>query len=223
MATNLIPPAPPLPGEARLEIFVHPEGLPPNRPLEENNKFSDARRLELLGTKMLELAYMDVLRTRWAGATAQQLKPSSSKQIVAIMAIPPAPQLPGEALLEIFVHPDSLPHNCGLDDGNQFSDGRRLEVLGERMAKAAYMDVMCTKWPNVNTTQLTTLVDSTISGFMVKVVNTYRWREAVHGCPPHLVQGHEEAHRLFKTYAGAVHIQYGFQRLRDWIAALTEI
>lgn len=68
-----IPPAPTLPGEALIEIFVHPAALPPQRPLEEDNKFSDARRLEYLGGKMSELVYMDMMRARWPRATAPQL------------------------------------------------------------------------------------------------------------------------------------------------------
>ena len=80
MAANLVPPAPILPGEARLEVFVHPDAWPEGRPLEENNKFSDTRRLEYLGNKMVETAYMDVLNARWPKATPQQLVVSPSQR-----------------------------------------------------------------------------------------------------------------------------------------------
>lgn len=68
-----VPPAPRLPGEAALEIFVYP-GSMPNRPLEETNKFSDSGRLEFLGHQMTSAAYTDVMAQRWPAASGEQLK-----------------------------------------------------------------------------------------------------------------------------------------------------
>ena len=70
------------------------------------------------------------------------------------MVIPIAPALPGDALLEIFVHPASIPASRQVDPANKFSDSRRLAVLGQQMTELAYMDVMNEKWPNVPTIQL---------------------------------------------------------------------
>ncbi|KAI0367083.1 hypothetical protein BV20DRAFT_1001090 [Pilatotrama ljubarskyi] len=224
-----IPPAPPLPGEARLEIFVYPDAVPATRPLEDDNKFSDARRLEVLGTTMTEMAYMDVLGKRWPKATAQQLTIltylNDHTPCDREMVVPPAPQLPGEAALEIFVHPQASSAHHALDPDNKFSDGRRLEILGQKMTGLAYMDAMYRQWPNVGAAQLTILCNTTINGFMEKAVRAYRWKERVIGCPPHinLMKSNEEAHRLFRTYAGAVYVEHGYERLRDWVTALTSI
>ncbi|KAJ2981268.1 hypothetical protein NUW54_g10895 [Trametes sanguinea] len=71
----LVPPAPTLPGEAMLEIFIYPDpAFAANRPLNESNKFSDTARLEYLGRKATELAYMDLLRAGWPHSSAEQLQ-----------------------------------------------------------------------------------------------------------------------------------------------------
>ncbi|KAH9895653.1 hypothetical protein C8Q73DRAFT_445341 [Cubamyces lactineus] len=139
------------------------------------------------------------------------------------MAVPTAPALPGEALLEIFVHPASIPATQQIDPTNKFSDGKRLAVLGQSMVELAYMDVMHEKWPNVETVQLQTLVNSTINGFMEKSTNAYRWKERVCGWPRNvnILHDHEEAYRLFRAYAGAVYVEYGYDVLKKWIKDLT--
>ncbi|KAL7278296.1 hypothetical protein ACG7TL_008272 [Trametes sanguinea] len=140
------------------------------------------------------------------------------------MAVPPAPPLPGDALLEIFIHPASVPPNRVCDPTNKFSDGRRLEALGKSLVELAYRDVMQTKWPRSSATEISALVNSTISGFMERAVHAYQWKNAVRGRPPSLdAESREEAGRIFCTYAGAVHVEYGYERLRGWIDALTTI
>ncbi|KAJ8481814.1 hypothetical protein ONZ51_g5757 [Trametes cubensis] len=139
------------------------------------------------------------------------------------MPIPTAPALPGDALLEIFVHPASIPANQQTDPNNKFSDGRRLAFLGQKMTELAYMDAMSEKWPNVQAIQLQTLVNSTIHGFMEKCVNAYRWKERVRGFPQNvdILHDHEEAYRLFRAYAGAVYVEHGYDILKSWIKDLT--
>ncbi|KAI9060807.1 hypothetical protein FKP32DRAFT_1605297 [Trametes sanguinea] len=152
------------------------------------------------------------------------------------MAVPPAPELPGDALLEIFIHPASLPPNRPLDPGSKFSDGIRLKTLGKPMVECAYHDVMQAQWPRSTPAELTGLVNSTIGGFMQKAVHAYRWMDAVRGRPSNidpesreilapigLTRYHQEAERIFYTYAGAVHVEYGYGRLRAWIASLIHI
>ncbi|KAI0824391.1 hypothetical protein BC628DRAFT_1445775 [Trametes gibbosa] len=225
----LLPPAPTLPGEARLEIFVYPEALILNRALEENNKFSDANRLEVLGGKMTDLAYTDVLRSRWPRANAQQLK--APLQRFHTMHVPPAPQLPSEAHLEVFIHPDGPFHSPSVDPTNKFSNAdRRLEELGRKMVDLAYMDVMFTEWPRSIADELHPLVSVTSNGFMERAVATYGWKGQIRASPPNVdIQSPElminvqESIRIFRTYAGAVHIAHGYEVLRDWIRALTTI
>ncbi|OJT09171.1 hypothetical protein TRAPUB_14381 [Trametes pubescens] len=71
------------------------------------------------------------------------------------MAVPPAPELPGEAYLEIFIHPDGPYQMASPDTANRFRDTRSLELLGRKMVDLAYMDIMHYKWPNVTGGQLT--------------------------------------------------------------------
>ncbi|KAI0773079.1 hypothetical protein BD413DRAFT_711192 [Trametes elegans] len=230
-----IPPAPSLPGEARLEVFVFPGALLPDRTLEEDNKFSDAYRLEFLGKKMSELAYMEVLRNRWPKVTSQQLRPSVPgthallrlSSILNIMNIPPQiPELPVEAHLEIFLQWSG--HSENLDPHNKFSNGRRLEVLGREMAEVAYLDIMNKRWPRVTAEQLIILINATLHGLMEKAVLAYDWKHRVRviGNPPREyldLQSAQESHRLFRTYAGAVYVEHGYDILRDWISALTAL
>ncbi|KAI9060806.1 hypothetical protein FKP32DRAFT_1632256 [Trametes sanguinea] len=138
--------------------------------------------------------------------------------------IPPAPELPGDARLEVFVHPAGLPPNRPLEEDNKFSDARRLEYLGMQMSELAYMDVLKSRWPQATAPQLTTLVRSRINGLMERTVDAYRWRDQVRGCPQSVDKNSpQEAHRLFRTYAGAVHVEYGYKVLRDWLAALDRV
>ncbi len=69
-----VPPAPQLPHLALQEIFTYPD---PNRPLDPNNKFSNALRLEFFGSKIALAVYTDVVRELWPGATTAQLKASA--------------------------------------------------------------------------------------------------------------------------------------------------
>ncbi|KAL7278297.1 hypothetical protein ACG7TL_008273 [Trametes sanguinea] len=72
---EFVPAAPALPGEALLEIFVYPNpAFAATRGLEETNKFSDTHRLEFIGRKTTELAYMDLLLTRWPRSSGSQLQ-----------------------------------------------------------------------------------------------------------------------------------------------------
>ncbi|KAI0631395.1 hypothetical protein C8Q77DRAFT_1126546 [Trametes polyzona] len=145
---------------------------------------------------------------------------------MAIVNVPRAPELPGEAFLEIFIHPDGPLQSAGAPDpGNKFASGRHLEQLGKSMAEMAYMDVLFNDWPHADGGHLSALFQSTINSFMEKVVNAYRWKDRVRGCPPGLdiMSDPEESYRLFRTYAGAVHVEHGYDVLRAWIKALMAI
>ena len=58
--------------------------------------------------------------------------------------IPPAPQLSGAAMLEIFVH-RSIP----APTHEPFGNGARLRLLGKPMLKMAYMDTLKDKRPGL--------------------------------------------------------------------------
>ncbi|KAI0367084.1 hypothetical protein BV20DRAFT_981535 [Pilatotrama ljubarskyi] len=138
--------------------------------------------------------------------------------------VPPAPQLPGEALLEIFVYPGSLPPNRELDPSNPFSDCQRLELLGRQMTEAAYMDAMWQRWPHATAQQLQEMVQNSLNNFMERTAAAYQWSHRVHGYPPNFNrESLEESHRLFRVYAGAVSVKYGYPVLRQWFAELLAV
>ncbi|KAI0631396.1 hypothetical protein C8Q77DRAFT_1126555 [Trametes polyzona] len=138
--------------------------------------------------------------------------------------LPPAPPLPGEARLEVFVHPQALPPTRALEEDNKFSDAKRLEFLGTKMAEAAYADVLGARWPKATAQQLNTSVSSRIKGLMERTVDAYKWRDQVRGYPKQFDRSDPlEAHRLFRTYAGAVYVEYGYATLREWIVALDPV
>ncbi|KAH9847752.1 hypothetical protein C2E23DRAFT_889694 [Lenzites betulinus] len=137
---------------------------------------------------------------------------------------PPPPTIPGEARLEVFVHPQALPPNRTLEEDNKFSDADRMQYLGAKMAELAYTDVLRSRWPRATAQQLKVLVNSRMKGLMERTVDAYKWRDQVRGYPPHFDSNQpEEAYRLFRTYAGAVHIAHGYQTLQEWIAALDPV
>ncbi|KAI0354532.1 hypothetical protein OH77DRAFT_1426131 [Trametes cingulata] len=138
--------------------------------------------------------------------------------------IPPAPPLPGEAQLEIFVYPDVVPPTRPLEEDNKFSDARRLEVLGSEMSEVILLEVLAKRWPRATAQQLKTLVSSRMGGLMETTVNAYKWRDHVRGYPPNFDKNKpQEAYRLFRTFCGAVYVEHGYQGLRDWIAALAPV
>ncbi|KAI0631397.1 hypothetical protein C8Q77DRAFT_1126557 [Trametes polyzona] len=136
-------------------------------------------------------------------------------------SVPPAPALPGDARLEIFVYPFGISQNRPLEEGNRFSDCHRLQYLGRIMVSAAYHDAMAQRWPSASAEQLKGMVETTLDGFMETHAAAYRWSDMVLGYPAGFDQNSlEEARRLFCTYAGAVHVEHGYERLKEWIVAL---
>ncbi|KAL1941086.1 hypothetical protein VTO73DRAFT_7722 [Trametes versicolor] len=145
-------------------------------------------------------------------------------------SVPPAPQLPQQALQEIFSYPDP---NRPLDPTNKFSNALRLEFFGSKIALAVYTNVIRDLWPGATRAQLqasTTppICAMTTTGFqtfMERTANAYQWRHQVNGpYPPNVnPQSAEEAHRIFYTYTGAICVHYdseGFARVQNWFADL---
>ncbi|KAI0324227.1 hypothetical protein GY45DRAFT_1439212 [Cubamyces sp. BRFM 1775] len=133
---------------------------------------------------------------------------------MAVSFVPPAPEIPGDAALEVFVYPTDRE----LDPDNRFSDARRLEYLGLMMAKAAYMDNMHRTRPSSSGDYLQDMLGNSLDNFMERAATAYAWHKRVHGYPDGFdTKSPEESRRLFCTYAGAVSVQYGFEELQRWI------
>lgn len=132
--------------------------------------------------------------------------PLSRPSLNTSMAIPSAPELPSEAYLEVFIHPDGPFQVNTAEPASKFRNTRDLERLGRRMVEMAYMHIMYSRWPNVTGDQLTvsaihrvgmrttrcelkntqTLTNATVNGVMERAVRAYRWKEQIRGCPPHI-------------------------------------
>ncbi|KAI9060805.1 hypothetical protein FKP32DRAFT_1595131 [Trametes sanguinea] len=136
--------------------------------------------------------------------------------------VPPAPALPGEALLEIFIYPDpAFAANRALDESNKFSDTARLEYLGRKATELVYMDLLRTRWPHSSAEQLQGMVDNGFNALLERAASAYQWSQRVHGYPVGFDRNSpQESRRLFCVYAGAVHVEYGYERLKGWVAEL---
>lgn len=86
-------------------------------------------------------------------------------------SVPPAPQLPQQALQEVFTYPDSSRDPV---PGNKFSGARRLEIIGSPIAETVYMDVMRLRWPGASAAQLLVSphpIHATTSGQVLRLMH----------------------------------------------------
>ncbi|KAL7278299.1 hypothetical protein ACG7TL_008275 [Trametes sanguinea] len=128
---------------------------------------------------------------------------------------PDAPQLPPAALREVFTYPDPT---RAPDERNPYSDAGRLELQGEKMAEAAYLDVMMRLNPVSNFQALQHHVQASFPGFVERTAKAYGWNRSVRGYPSNVDRNAPQEHRrLFFTYAGAVGAtdQLGYYKLRE--------
>ena len=61
--------------------------------------------------------------------------------------LPPAPQIDGEAMLEIFVHRNLRPAGLSLNPDSPYNDGGRLATLGGKTLEAVYIYLLFRKHP----------------------------------------------------------------------------
>ncbi|KAH9895656.1 hypothetical protein C8Q73DRAFT_835148 [Cubamyces lactineus] len=137
------------------------------------------------------------------------------------MSLPHAPQLPAEALREVFLYPDP---NRPVDQHNRFSNAQRLAFFGQKMAETVYLCIVGDRMRGKDAAQIQTYFDCTFLRFAERTARTYQWGH--HLCYPQGVNGNtpQEDRRLFFTYVGAVSVQYhdAFSRLQEWMIALLE-
>lgn len=112
--------------------------------------------------------------------------------------LPLAPQIDGEAMLEIFVHSSIRFPGAPMNADSPYSDGQRLSTIGHRMLEAAYTSALFEKRPMLDADALEVCL-STCSLWLItlmgskaavnnldsdveKWVEGYKWREKVrHG------------------------------------------
>ncbi|KAI0324226.1 hypothetical protein GY45DRAFT_1365187 [Cubamyces sp. BRFM 1775] len=137
------------------------------------------------------------------------------------MSLPHAPQLPAEALREVFLYPDP---NRPADPRNQFSDASRLAFFGQKMAETVYLCIAGDRMRGKDAAQIQAYFNHTFLRFAERTAQTYQWAHNIRY--PQNVNGNapQESRRLFFTYVGAVSVQYpdAFSRLQGWMIALLE-
>lgn len=81
--------------------------------------------------------------------------------------LPPAPQIDGEAMLEIFVHSSIRFTGIPLNSDSLYADGKRLSILGGKALEAAYTHVLFDQRPMMPADTLEVWSSSFLSSFAV--------------------------------------------------------
>ncbi|EJF59476.1 hypothetical protein DICSQDRAFT_172070 [Dichomitus squalens LYAD-421 SS1] len=135
--------------------------------------------------------------------------------------LPPAPQIDGEAMLQIFVHSSVRFHDAPLDANTPYGDGKRLAFIGGRALEAAYALISSNKHPLPTAEALEEEV-SKLQEQVEKWVEGYKWREMVRHANDVDLRTPEETRYLMDAYVGAVLVGSGFQAVLNWIATLVD-
>ncbi|TBU21593.1 hypothetical protein BD311DRAFT_743509 [Dichomitus squalens] len=133
----------------------------------------------------------------------------------------PAPQIDGEAMLEIFVHRPIKFTGMPLNPDSPYGDGRRLASIGGTTLETAYKLICFNKRPMLTAEALESEV-SRLPEQVGKWVEGYEWREKVRHSPETNIRAPEETRYLVDAYVGAVLIGEGFQAVLNWITALVD-
>ncbi|TBU63727.1 hypothetical protein BD310DRAFT_973340 [Dichomitus squalens] len=133
----------------------------------------------------------------------------------------PAPQIDGEAMLEIFVHRSIKFTGMPLNPDSPYGDGRRLASIGGKALEAAYTLIFFNKRPML-TAEALELEVSKLPEQVENWVEGYKWREKVRHSPDTNIRTPEETRYLMDAYVGAVLVGEGFQAVLNWITALVD-
>ncbi|KAI0755497.1 hypothetical protein C8Q74DRAFT_1221937 [Fomes fomentarius] len=134
---------------------------------------------------------------------------------------PPAPQISGDARLEVFAH-----RGLSTVQREPFGDARRLRALGRPMLLAAYTAAINQARPDLLREQFKEYIDGTFPAFVNRCVERYHWRESMYGVPHDVdLTSLEETQWIFEVYAGAVVAEprLGQPMLFRWIADLVNL
>ncbi|KAI0773078.1 hypothetical protein BD413DRAFT_538946, partial [Trametes elegans] len=95
------------------------------------------------------------------------------------MTLVPPPNLPADAMLEVFVYPEN--QDSALDPANPYSGSRRLEFLGRMLIRPAYLSAVWKRSPRIGADELEVCVPC--DRFMEKNATAYQWHKRVRGYP----------------------------------------
>ncbi|PIL31732.1 hypothetical protein GSI_06436 [Ganoderma sinense ZZ0214-1] len=135
--------------------------------------------------------------------------------------LPPAPQIDGEAMLEIFVHESIRFTGMPLNSDSPYGDGKRLAIIGNKALDAAFTHLLFDKRPMMTADTLDCEVRK-LPDLIEKWVEGYKWREKVRHAKDIDIGTPKETRYLMDAYVGAVFVGGGYRAVLDWIAALVD-
>ncbi|RPD53844.1 hypothetical protein L226DRAFT_540327 [Lentinus tigrinus ALCF2SS1-7] len=139
--------------------------------------------------------------------------------------IPPAPQIDGEAMLEIFVHQSvrfpSPPMNPNSDSSSPFGDGVRLAMIGSKVLEAAYMYLLFSQQPLLKAEEMEVQF-SNLPDLVERWVEGYKWREKVRHTADVDMHDPKETRYIMDAYVGAVFLGRGFEAVMRWVQGLVD-
>ncbi|RPD57039.1 hypothetical protein L227DRAFT_507228 [Lentinus tigrinus ALCF2SS1-6] len=134
---------------------------------------------------------------------------------------PPAPQIDGEAMLEIFVHHSIKFAGMPMNPDSPYGDGVRLAAVGGKMLEAVYMDILFQKRPMLKAEEMEAELDK-LPEQVDKWVEGYKWREKVRHAADVDMKDPKETRYIMDAYVGAVYVGGGFAAVMNWISRLVD-
>ncbi|KAI0720007.1 hypothetical protein C8T65DRAFT_23452 [Cerioporus squamosus] len=135
--------------------------------------------------------------------------------------LPPAPQIDGEAMLEIFVHKSIKFPGMPMNHDSPYGDGVRLAVVGSKMLEAAYSYILFQKRPMLKAEEIEIEL-SKLPELVEKWVEGYKWREKVRHAAGVDMKDPKETRHIMDAYVGAVCVGGGFSDVLSWVGRLVD-
>ncbi|KAI0695780.1 hypothetical protein C8T65DRAFT_664784 [Cerioporus squamosus] len=126
--------------------------------------------------------------------------------------LPPARQIDGEAMLEVFVHKPT-------NHDSPYGDGIRLATVGSKMLEAADAYILFQRRPMLRAEEIEAEL-SKLPEMVEKWVEGYGWREKVRHAAGVDMRDPSETRHLMHAYVGAVAVGGGFPAVVSWVGRL---
>nr|VWP00389.1 Plp [Ganoderma boninense] len=135
--------------------------------------------------------------------------------------IPPQPQIPGEAMLEIFVHRSIRFPGAPLNTQSPYGDADRLAFIGSRALETAYAAVLFNQSPQLSAADFHTEL-AKLGEHVERWVAGYHWKDKVRRAQDVNLDTVEESRNIMNAYVGAVFVARGFTTVSSWIVQLVD-
>ncbi|KAI0676007.1 hypothetical protein C8Q78DRAFT_1074953 [Trametes maxima] len=131
----------------------------------------------------------------------------------------PLPNIPGEASLQVFIHPTGAVPDQG---DPTYGTAEQLGMIGKSILMAVYIDALCDLHPPMPDVQMLRDVDEALENRVFEWAESYSLLTRMHGVPLDRIDMIVENRRLFHAYVGAVFKSPygGYPAVRQWIGAL---